>query len=304
MSKPNNQEKRQQEIPARPQMAEVFGFQVPTSNYYLHQGHAWALVEKDDQVRVGVDDFSQKLLGPADKIALPAVGKVYYQDHIGMSLFRQGHKAPFLAPVDGAIEAINPKVRQNPSLVHNDPYGDGWLFLVKPTNIKHNLATLSYGEANAVWIDQESHRLLSLMETTVGVTLPSGGAVIDDVYGHYPRLGWRPLVQSFLLPVLARSWKKRTEADSGVILAEDEESSLMLKREVLRVLNRTYEDKDFCRALKDMQSDVLETYKLSSAARTAILAGDLKWLNEHIGELTQKQLMFVLSCLLPGVATA
>lgn len=302
MSKPNNQEKRQQGKPARPQMAEVFGFQVPTSNYYLHQGHAWALVEAEDQVRVGVDDFSQKLLGPADKIALPTVGKVYYQDHICMSLFRQGHKAPFLAPVDGAIAAINPQVRQNPGLVHNDPYGDGWLFLVKPTNIQRNLETLSYGEANAAWIDQESHRLLGLMETTVGVTLPSGGAVIDDVYGHYPRLGWRPLVQSFLLPVLSRSWKKRSEAGAMVTPAEDDAALLILKREVLRVLNRTYEDKEFCRALKDMQSEVLDAYKLDTAAKTAILAGDLKWLNEHIGELTQKQLMFVLSCLLPATA--
>ncbi len=106
MSKPNHQEKRQQDIPARPQMAEVFGFQVPTSNYYLYQGHTWAMVEKEDRVRVGVDDFSQKLLGPADKIKLPTIGKVYYQDHICMALFRQGHKAPFLAPVDGVIEEI------------------------------------------------------------------------------------------------------------------------------------------------------------------------------------------------------
>ncbi len=38
--------------------------------------------------------------------------------------------------MDGAIEAINPKVRQNPSLIHDDPYGEGWLFLVKPNNLR------------------------------------------------------------------------------------------------------------------------------------------------------------------------
>ena len=82
-----------------------------------------------------------------------------------MALVRQGHKASFVAPVDGVIEAVNPKVRQQPSLVHDDPYEEGWLFLVKPTNLQRNLDNLLSGEANAAWIDQESHRLLNLMDT-------------------------------------------------------------------------------------------------------------------------------------------
>jgi glycine cleavage system H protein len=74
-----------------------------------------------------MDDFSQKVLGPADELKVPAVGMVYYQDHICMALLKQGQKASFLAPVDGAIAEVNPKVRENPSLIHDDPYGEGWL---------------------------------------------------------------------------------------------------------------------------------------------------------------------------------
>ena len=57
-----------------------------------------------------------------------------------MALLKQGQKASFLAPVDGAIAAVNPKVRENPSLIHDDPYGEGWLFRVMPTNLQRNLA--------------------------------------------------------------------------------------------------------------------------------------------------------------------
>jgi glycine cleavage system H lipoate-binding protein len=180
-------------------MVEVFGFQVPTDTYYLHRGHAWAVLEGTGQVRVGLDDFSQKILGPADDLKLPEVGKAYYQDHLCLALFKQGRKAPFEAPVDGVIEAINPKIRQKPSLIHDDPYGEGWLFLLKPINLQGNLDNLFSGEANATWINEESHRLLNLMEGTVGVTLPDGGAVVDDLYGLYPDIGWRPLVQKFFL---------------------------------------------------------------------------------------------------------
>jgi glycine cleavage system H lipoate-binding protein len=183
----------------RPQMRDVFGFQVPIENYYLHRGHAWAALEGDDRVRVGLDDFSQKLLGPAEEIRLPEIGKVYHQDHLFMALFRQGKRASFEAPVDGAIEAINPKVRQNPSLIHDDPYGEGWLFMVKPVNLRRNLESLLSGEEVVIWINEESNRLLKMMDTRVGVTIPDGGAIVDDVYGNYQELGWRPLVQAFFL---------------------------------------------------------------------------------------------------------
>lgn len=193
----------------RRHMEEVFGFQVPTSDFYLHRGHAWVLIEKENLVRVGLDDFSQKILGPADEIKFPDVGRIYYQDHICTALIRQGHKASFLAPVDGTIGEINPKVREKPSLVYDDPYGEGWLFMVTPTNLQSNLNNLSSGEANLAWIDAESHRLLNLMGSTAGATLPTGGEVIADVYGHYPLIGWRSLVKEFFLPIMTKNWKKR-----------------------------------------------------------------------------------------------
>ncbi len=204
----------QQKI-TRPQMRDILGFQVPIEDYYLHRGHAWAALEGDDRVRVGLDDFSQKLLGPADEVKLPEIGKVYYQDHLCMALFRQGKKASFEAPVDGTIEAVNPKVRQNPGLIHDDPYGEGWLFTVKPVNLRRNLENLLSGEEVVIWINEESHRLLTLMDTRAGVVLPDGGTIVDDVYGNYQELGWKPLVQEFFLQNLTRKgfipqakWKK------------------------------------------------------------------------------------------------
>lgn len=203
-------EKDQREFPvsaSRPQLADVLGFQVPINDYYLHHGHAWVKVETTGQVRVGLDDFSQKILGPADDLKLPGIGKVYYQDHICMSLVRGGRRASVLAPVDVIIEEINPKICQKPSLIHDDPYGEGWLFLAKPTNLQPNLDKLCSGEDNAAWINQESQRLLSLMGPTV--TLPDGGAIVDDVFGHYPQLGWKVLVREFYLPLITKGWKKR-----------------------------------------------------------------------------------------------
>lgn len=210
MSRQINVEKELGKPPSsrsRPQMAEVFGFQVPTDTYYLHRGHAWAVVESENRVRVGLDDFSQKVLGPADKFTFPEVGKVYRQDHICMALVRQKRLASFLAPVDGTIEKINLKVLRKPRLVHDDPYGEGWLFLVNPSNLQPNLDNLVFGEGNVAWIELEAHRLLNLMGPTS--TLPDGGAIIDDVYGHYPQLNWQILQRELFLPLRTRGWKRK-----------------------------------------------------------------------------------------------
>lgn len=188
---------------------EAFGIKAPPRDYYVHQGHAWAALEDSGEVRVGLDDFSQKLLGPADALKLPEVGTVFYQDHICMAVVRKDNKASFEAPVDGIITEVNPKVCAQPRLVHDDPYGEGWLFKVKPTNLKQNLANLFSGDTNAAWTGKESQRLFNLMETAVGLTLPDGGALVDDVYSHYPKVGWRRLVKEFFLTNVTRNWKRR-----------------------------------------------------------------------------------------------
>lgn len=75
--------------------------------------------------------------------------------------------------------------------------------------------------------------------------------------------------------------------------AETEEEKLIQKREVLSVLSRTADDMHFWGELMENGSEALADYRLSYAAKAAIVSGDLKWINENVGELTQKQLKFI-----------
>jgi len=75
--------------------------------------------------------------------------------------------------------------------------------------------------------------------------------------------------------------------------AEIEEEKLIQKREVIQVLNRSAEDADFWIELMETGSKALADYELTMEAKAAIASGDLKWINENVGELTQKQLMFI-----------
>jgi len=192
-----------------PTFVAVFGFQVPIDTYYLHRGHTWAKIEENGLVTIGLDDFAQKVFGPADAVELPEPGGVYFQSHVCLALVRQGRRAKVLAPVDGLVEEINLQVQASPRLINDDPYGAGWLCRFRPINLKYNLSNLQRGPETAAWFEAEGHRLLQLVESQAGMTLPDGGTIVADVYGHFPELNWRRLVQEFLLQDLAQLWKKR-----------------------------------------------------------------------------------------------
>ena len=61
-------------------------FHLPLEGMYFHQGHSWAKPEGDNVVRVGIDDFAQKLVGKIDAIKLPQVGSQVSQGEKAWSL--------------------------------------------------------------------------------------------------------------------------------------------------------------------------------------------------------------------------
>jgi len=90
-----------------------------------------------------------------------------------------------------------------------------------------------------------------------------------------------------------KSLEETAEEPPAVKAPATEEDILIQKREVIQVLNRTWEDPTFWTDLMEQGSHALAEYRLSSEAKAAITSGDLKWINENVGELTQKQLMFI-----------
>ena len=105
----------------------------------------------------------------------------------------------------------------------------------------------------------------------------------------------KPFTEDQIKGAVDGALKEHSEKSAGVVIkeAKTEEEKLIQKREVIQALNRTTEDRDFWTELMKNGSEALEGYQLSLEAKAAIVSGDLKWINEHVGELTQKQLMFI-----------
>ena len=182
-----------------PKQITVSGFRI-ADEYYYHLGHTWVHLERGGRVKVGVDDFISKVLGPAKAFGLPARGTTLAQGHSGWLWKRDGREAGVLAPLTGKVFLINRHVVDNPEIVHDDPYGEGWLFVMEPMTPQYalNLNALISGGKSLRWMEEEFQELLKLMGPEYEKLAATGGEFISDFFGRFPEIGWEQLVKTFL----------------------------------------------------------------------------------------------------------
>jgi glycine cleavage system H lipoate-binding protein len=182
---------------------EVKGFRIP-QGYYFHRGHTWMKVEQGTTVRVGIDEFALRLLGPFDRIESPLLGREVCRDQLNIVAFRGGLRADILSPVDGVVTAINPRLRENGRLASDEPYSEGWVMNVHSTNLRRDLKNLMIHKETEAFMEAEVNDLYRLIEEVAGPLSADGGYLGRDIYGNMPALGWERLTRTFLRSGLTR----------------------------------------------------------------------------------------------------
>jgi glycine cleavage system H protein len=87
------------------------------------------------QVRVGISSFAVDQLGDIVFVELPPVGASISQGSGFGSVESVKAVEDLVAPLSGVVEARNEAVLASPEQLQNDPYGEGWLLLVKPADL-------------------------------------------------------------------------------------------------------------------------------------------------------------------------
>lgn len=91
----------------------------------------WVLVEGGVAV-IGITEHAHEQLGTADSVELPSVGERLEQNRLFGSIEGAARSFDLIAPIDGVVVAINPKVEASPHSLSDDPFGEGWLLKVRP----------------------------------------------------------------------------------------------------------------------------------------------------------------------------
>src|SRR5579863_1921830 len=95
--------------------------------------HEWVRLEQDGTVVVGITDHAQDLMGDMVFVDLPQIGLQVTAGKDCAVVESVKAASDIYAPVSGEITEVNNAVADAPELVNRDPYGQGWLFRIKPS---------------------------------------------------------------------------------------------------------------------------------------------------------------------------
>ncbi|NLY56207.1 MAG: glycine cleavage system protein H [Firmicutes bacterium] len=135
---------------------KLAGYSFPEDLYY-DQNHYWAKLE-GDLVTVGLTDYGQHLSGEIIHYQAPEPGSLVVQGKPFTSLEASKWVGQVYAPVSGTIVAVNAALVEDPSPINADPYGNGWLVKIKPSDLSEldNLLRVGTDEFKLWWENELS----------------------------------------------------------------------------------------------------------------------------------------------------
>ena len=107
--------------------------EVPTNLHYT-ETHEWVRIE-ENVLFVGITDFAQEALTEVVWVDLAEVGTIVQAMRACASVESVKSVSEINSPVSGEIIKSNTALEDNPEVINEDPYGDGWIFRLRPTDV-------------------------------------------------------------------------------------------------------------------------------------------------------------------------
>lgn len=141
------------------EMKPASHYEFPNDRYYDGINHQWAKLEAaSGYVLVGIDSLGLEALGELAYISLQSRGaRVQRGESIG-TLEAAKMTGDIFAPVSGTLAARNERVLRDPLLINGDPYGEGWIIAIDPSDWEAESLELVHGPALPTWVEDEIER--------------------------------------------------------------------------------------------------------------------------------------------------
>jgi glycine cleavage system H protein len=125
---------------------------VPEGQYYTKE-HEWMKVEGGN-CRIGVTDYAQQSLHEVVYVDLPNIGQSLKQGATFGTVESVKAVSELLSPISGEVMERNEKLVQSPELVNKEPYGTGWVVIVKPSRLQDELKALLTPESYRIFLEE------------------------------------------------------------------------------------------------------------------------------------------------------
>ncbi|MCS7385680.1 MAG: glycine cleavage system protein GcvH [Candidatus Methanomethylicota archaeon] len=132
---------------------KVNDYEVREELYYTKE-HEWAKIE-GELVRIGITDYAQKQLRDIVYVELPEVGKKISKMGVLGTVESVKAVSEVYSPLSGEVVEVNEELENSPELINQDPYGEGWIAVLKPSNLEEELKDLMKADEYAEYLKKE-----------------------------------------------------------------------------------------------------------------------------------------------------
>lgn len=175
---------------------------------YFDKTHTWAFMEQNGNVRVGIDDFLQRIAGHLTRVKMKKEGESVKKGEPILSIIQNGKQLNLYAPVSGTIKAHNKTLDTDSSVINRSPFNDGWVYLIEPTNWARENQLLFMADRYRLHIKEEFSRLKDFLAVALKadtdqyalVVLQDGGELRDGVLSNLGPEIWDDFQTNFIDP--------------------------------------------------------------------------------------------------------
>jgi hypothetical protein len=122
-----------------------------------------------------------------------------------LSIIQDGKQLDIYSPISGIIREKNKTLATNTSVINSSPYGEGWIYMIEPTNWIKEIQFLFMGNKYREWLKSELLRLKDFLTDSVrsesveyAYVLQDGGELVDRILeGLGPKI-WEDFQANFI----------------------------------------------------------------------------------------------------------
>ena len=178
---------------------------IPQGLFY-GKNHTWMYLEKSGVAKIGADDLLMHLTGEVRCSFPKNPGELIRRGDLITTLNQDGKVLRLLSPVSGKVTEVNTALTRNPALLNNDPYGNGWIYKVKPSDWISEAKSCYFAEVATAWSAKDLERIKDFLAVagrnyypdSSAVILQDGGELRDHTLSTLSAPVWKAFEQEFL----------------------------------------------------------------------------------------------------------
>jgi len=176
------------------------------AGFYFDKTHTWAFMEKNGEVKIGLNDFFPSITGQLTGVKLKSQHETVTKGEVLLSIIQEGKQLDIKAPVSGTIKELNTNLLHNASLLNFSPYDEGWAYKIEPNNWLRETEFLLRADTFKSWFNLEYLRfkdflaIVKIPDETLQplMVLQEGGEIKKSVLKDFEPEVWEDFQLHFI----------------------------------------------------------------------------------------------------------